>query len=61
MELFINIILLKKHIMKRDCLNKFENEQDCPCNDLNCERHGICCECIKYHKNKGNLPKCLRK
>ncbi len=46
---------------KRECLNKYENEQDCPCPDENCERHGICCECIKYHKNKKNMPVCLRK
>ncbi len=46
--------------MKRECLNKFENEQDCPCKSDSCERHGVCCECIKFHKNKKDKPACLR-
>jgi hypothetical protein len=45
--------------MKRDCVNKFENQQDCPCDDENCERRGICCECIRYHKECKSLPACL--
>mgnify|MGYP007011665726 CR=1 FL=1 len=27
----------------------------------NCERHGKCCECVAYHRGKGDLPFCLRK
>ena len=45
---------------KKECVNKYENEQDCPCKDFDCERHGVCCECIKHHKEEGDLPKCLR-
>ena len=43
------------------CVNQYENEQDCPCSEENCEYHGICCECIKYHKNCKDLPVCLKK
>ena len=46
---------------KRECVNKWENEQDCPCEEENCEYHGICCECIKYHKACKDLPACLKK
>lgn len=47
--------------MKREeCPNKFANEENCPCDSLDCERHGICCLCIKHHKEKGGLPACLR-
>ena len=45
---------------RKPCPNKEENEKDCPCSDTWCERHGICCECIKYHKNCGDKPACLR-
>lgn len=48
--------------MKKECINKYENEQDCPCSHVDdCEYHGICCECIRYHRNEEkNLPVCLR-
>ena len=46
--------------MHKECVNKWENEQDCTCIEENCERHGICCECIKYHKNKKSKPACLK-
>ena len=26
-----------------------------------CERHGKCCECVEYHRSKGELPVCLKK
>ncbi len=40
---------------------KDENEKSCACKDTDCERHGICCDCVRYHRKAGNLPKCLRK
>jgi len=46
--------------MKKDCPNKKENEKECSCSDENCERHGVCCECIKYHREKGGKPSCFR-
>ena len=46
--------------MKQPCPNKEENEKDCPCSEFNCKRHGVCCECIKYHKSNGEMPACLR-
>lgn len=32
---------------------------DCPCT-ANCERHGSCAACVDNHRQKGNLPFCLR-
>lgn len=49
--------------MKRAaCPNKAVNETDCPCPKTDCERHGICCLCMRYHKaNRAHpLPACLR-
>ena len=47
-------------IKMKTCENKEDNLKDCPCDWRNCERKGICCECVKYHKNNGDLPACLR-
>jgi len=43
-----------------DCANKERNEADCSCTYTDCERHGICCECVSYHRAEGELPNCLR-
>lgn len=32
----------------------------CSCKKLKCVRHGKCDECIAYHKNKDQLPRCKR-
>lgn len=37
---------------------KQENLKNCPCTYPNCPRKGICCECMKYHRDKGQLPAC---
>jgi len=34
------------------------NLQRCNCTYEPCARKGICCECISYHKNMGELPAC---
>ncbi len=45
--------------MKKECVNKEENLKNCPCT-WKCERKGICCECIAYHRKHEELPACLR-
>jgi hypothetical protein len=37
---------------------KEENLKKCSCTYSPCSRKGICCECIKYHREKGELPGC---
>lgn len=37
---------------------KEENLKKCPCTYPGCPRKGICCECIRYHKEIGELPAC---
>ncbi len=40
---------------------KLPVEDTCPCTSR-CERHGICAECVVWHRNpKNSLPFCLRK
>ncbi|MFP4384824.1 MAG: hypothetical protein ACLFSE_12330 [Spirochaetia bacterium] len=44
-----------------ECENRKQNEQGCTCGSTGCPRHGICCECIRYHRENGGTPGCLRK
>ena len=37
------------------------NRQDCACPSGDCERKGICCECLRFHLAKESLPMCMRK
>ena len=37
---------------------KEQNLKNCPCTYEGCPRKGICCECIKYHRDSGELPAC---
>jgi len=40
-----------------ECM-KEKNMKDCNCSYPGCGKKGICCECIRYHRNKGALPAC---
>ncbi len=42
----------------KKCLNKEENKANCPCT-YPCEIKGICCECIKHHLKRNELPACF--
>jgi hypothetical protein len=37
---------------------KEENKKSCTCT-YSCPKKGICCECIKEHRERGELPGCL--
>ncbi|HOL09497.1 MAG TPA: DUF6485 family protein [Bacillota bacterium] len=43
------------------CQNINLNKEQCSCVYTTCERHGVCCQCISYHRKNGDLPGCLRK
>ena len=45
---------------REPCPNKEVNEKGCSCPAKDCPRHGICCECVEYHREDGSLPMCLR-
>ncbi len=37
-----------------------ENQQgnkNCNCS-YPCEKHGLCCKCVEYHRKRGELPAC---
>ena len=35
-----------------------ENKANCPCTYFSCSKRGKCCECIKYHLSRRELPAC---
>ena len=40
------------------CPNSQVNLANCPCTYQACPRHGLCCECIRYHRQRKELPAC---
>ena len=40
-----------------DC-KKTANAASCPCTYNPCSRKGLCCECVKYHRENDELPGC---
>lgn len=38
--------------------NKQKNLKGCNCSYEPCSRKGMCCECLRYHLNHGQLPAC---
>lgn len=34
-----------------------ENLKNCNC-AFNCDKKGICCKCLAYHRDQGELPAC---
>ena len=41
---------------ERKCLNTLP----CTCPNTKCVRHGRCCECVAWHRKKGNPPNCYK-
>jgi len=39
------------------CLNMDKNLADCNCS-YDCAKKGLCCECVRYHRTKGQMPGC---
>ncbi|MDK2885558.1 MAG: hypothetical protein PWP54_116 [Thermosipho sp. (in: thermotogales)] len=40
------------------CENFEKNLQNCNCSYPGCPRKGKCCECLAYHRKRGELPAC---
>lgn len=40
------------------CPNKEENLKGCTCT-YPCDKRGSCCECVAYHRAKGQVPGCF--
>ena len=44
--------------MAAACPNKEENLKSCTCTYA-CGKRGVCCECVAYHRAKGQIPGCF--
>ena len=44
--------------MNMDC-KKNDTAKSCACTYEPCPRKGLCCECVAYHRDSGELPGCL--
>jgi len=40
------------------CPNKAENLEHCTCT-YPCDKRGLCCKCVAYHRAKGQIPGCF--
>jgi hypothetical protein len=41
-----------------DCANQASGNPDCNCTYPGCPRHGNCCQCVRHHRAKDQLPAC---
>jgi hypothetical protein len=37
---------------------KEQNLKNCNCT-YDCEKKGVCCLCVKYHRERGEIPACF--
>ena len=44
---------------KNKCPNVERNKKNCPCTYEPCDRKGICCECLAYHRAQDEKPACM--
>lgn len=42
----------------RECTRE-QNKEKCNCTYEPCSRKGICCECLRYHWQAGEVPACF--
>ena len=38
---------------------KEENKIDCTCTAMTCSNRGVCCDCVRYHKERQEIPGCF--
>lgn len=46
------------HEKMKECPRHQDNLAKCNCTYEPCERKGLCCECLRYHRASGELPAC---
>jgi len=42
----------------KECPSREKNLSRCNCTYEPCSRKGVCCECLDYHRQLGELPAC---
>ena len=41
-----------------ECLLE-QNRRECTCTYQACTQRGKCCDCVRYHRSRGELPGCF--
>jgi hypothetical protein len=36
-----------------------KNRKECTCTYESCDKKGKCCECVAYHRRRGEIPGCF--
>ena len=36
-----------------------QNRRECTCTYQACTKRGKCCDCVRYHRSRGELPGCF--
>ncbi|HOK79482.1 MAG TPA: DUF6485 family protein [bacterium] len=39
--------------------NRDTNLKHCTCTYVSCSKRGMCCECVAYHRDSGEIPGCF--
>lgn len=50
--------LLAEAWQMAECSNLKGNLKNCKCTYAGCSRKGKCCDCLKYHLSRSELPAC---
>lgn len=45
--------------MQTNCPNREKNREACTCTYAACNKHGLCCACVTYHRERGEIPGCF--
>ena len=49
----------RKEAAVAECDNRKKNLADCTCTYTSCDKRGVCCACVAYHRASGQLPGCF--
>lgn len=36
-----------------------ENKINCTCTYTSCSNRGVCCDCVRFHRENGEIPGCF--
>lgn len=45
--------------MKSKCPNLKANMEFCSCSYTACDKTGLCCQCVQYHRKMNQIPGCF--
>ena len=45
--------------MKKACPNLKQNLARCNCTYSSCDKQGLCCQCVAYHRSIRQIPACF--